>query len=94
MNDNAVVVSGVPREMKLVYILRPAAEWTEEDSSVLWWHLPICEPPYVGSHECMDERDRDGTPSECATLQRSGHLTHWTSMPQPRRATDGAKIHV
>jgi hypothetical protein len=27
-----------------------AAEyWHEELGPVLWWHFPICEPPYVGT---------------------------------------------
>ena len=29
--------------------LRPFAEWHEDHGSVLWWHFPITEPPYVGS---------------------------------------------
>ena len=28
--------------------LRPFAEWHEDHGNVLWWHFPICEPPYVG----------------------------------------------
>lgn len=24
-------------------------EWHEDHGTVLWWRLPICEPPYVGS---------------------------------------------
>lgn len=29
--------------------LRPIAEWHEDFGPVLWWRLPIDEPPYVGT---------------------------------------------
>jgi hypothetical protein len=28
---------------------RPGSEWTEDDGDVLWFHYPICEPPWIGS---------------------------------------------
>lgn len=34
---------------KEALIGRPFAEWHEDRGSVLWWRLPISEPPYVGT---------------------------------------------
>lgn len=28
---------------------RPFCDWHEDRGDVLWWRIPICEPPYVGS---------------------------------------------
>lgn len=28
---------------------RPFCDWNEERGDVLWWRIPISEPPYVGS---------------------------------------------
>jgi len=61
--------------------LHPSSEWHEDIGTVLWWHLPVQEPPYVGAHECMDERDRVGRPTACAQFQRQGWLTHWSYLP-------------
>jgi hypothetical protein len=60
---------------------RPADEWTEEHGDVLWWHLPIEEPPIVGAHACMGEMTRTGRPTDCRRLQEEGWLTHWTPLP-------------
>jgi hypothetical protein len=68
-----------------LYTLHPASEWHDDFGSVLWWHVPICEPPYVGEGEGMGERHADGTPTECAALQRTNWLTHWTRLPDTRR---------
>lgn len=27
----------------------PFEDWHEDYRDVLWWRLPVCEPPYVGS---------------------------------------------
>lgn len=27
----------------------PASEWHDDDGDVLWYRLPVAEPPYVGS---------------------------------------------
>src|SRR5690625_4173312 len=32
----------------------PAEDWHEDDGFVLWWRLPIEEPPYVGNPLCDD----------------------------------------
>ena len=37
------------RAIKTLTMLRPASEYHEDYGDVLWWKLPIEEPPYVGS---------------------------------------------
>lgn len=33
---------------------RPYSEWQEEFGCVLWWLMPIDEPPYLGEPDCSD----------------------------------------
>jgi hypothetical protein len=63
--------------------LRPVADWHDDDGTVLWWHLPVDDPPYVGSGPGANERKANGRPTECALLIQQGFLTHWTPIPQP-----------
>lgn len=79
---------------RLPFILRPADEWREVDGDVLWWHLPICEPPIVGSHQCMGTKDAYGDPTDCARLQEEGWLTHWSPLPceELLESSDGVTI--
>lgn len=37
------------REEKDLYRIRPFCDWHEDYGDVLWWKIPICESPYVGS---------------------------------------------
>lgn len=64
-------------------LLRPLSEYEDDDGSVLWWHVPIQEPPYVGAGPGFDERHADGTRTMCARLLGEGWLTHWSRIPQP-----------
>ena len=48
--------------------LRSASEWRDDDGDVLWWRLPVEEPPYVGS------------PMECGWFE--DFYTHWTPLPK------------
>lgn len=77
-----------------LYLLRPMDEWDESDGDVLWYHLPICEYPIVGSHMGMGESDRDGEPTPCRRLQEEGWLTHWSPLPAAHllRTSDGTPI--
>lgn len=50
------------------WTLRPLDEWHEEDGNVLWWIVPICEPPFAGT-----PLDSDWT----------GEHTHWTKILVP-----------
>ena len=45
---------------------RPADEWHDDDGTVLWWRLPVEEPPYVGSPLNSDWTE--------------GYYTHWTPL--------------
>ena len=74
--------------------LRPAAEWHEDFGPVLWWHLPIEEPPYVGSGPGAGERNADGTPTTCARLLEEGFLTHWSPLPDCKylKTSDGTEV--
>jgi hypothetical protein len=71
-----------------LHTLRPLAEYHEDNGTVLWWHLPIQEPPYVGAGPGMGDCKRDGTPTECARLLAEGWLTHWSPIPQPEVCKD------
>lgn len=77
-----------------LFSLRPASEWREEDGAVLWWHLPVQEPPEVGYGPGAGECRAGGTPTECALALASGWLTHWSRIPDPRKmvATDGEAV--
>ena len=50
----------------------PVAEWSEDDGDVLWWRLPVEEPPYVGSPLCDD--------------WEPGYYTHFTRLQVPAAA--------
>ena len=76
------------------YILRPASEWHDDYGAVLWWHLPVCEPPEVGYGPGAGECNAGGTPTICARQIEEGWLTHWSFLPDPKRitATDGTEV--
>jgi hypothetical protein len=78
-----------------VYTLRPADDWWEEDGPVIWWHLPVCEPPEIGYGPGAGEMTRYGEPTDCAAGIESGWLTHWSYLPQPERMiVDGPAVDV
>lgn len=52
--------------------MRPLDEWHDDVGAVLWWVLPICEPPWCG----------DPTDSEWP-----GYHTHWTPLLIPDQTT-------
>ena len=68
--------------------LRPLSEWHEDEGPVLWWVVPISEPPFCGTP--LD----DDWP---------GHQTHWTPLPRvippgqnhfsPNGAEPGSYVH-
>jgi hypothetical protein len=76
------------------HTLRPAAQWHDDVGTVLWWHLPIQEPPYVGAGAGMNESDRYGEATSCRRLQEDGWLTHWSPLPICDKlvASDGTEI--
>lgn len=48
--------------------LRPKDDWHEDHGSVLWWKVPIDEPPYVGSPLDTDFPE---------------YMTHWQPLVMP-----------
>lgn len=68
-----------------LYFLHPAHQYHEDYGTVLWWHLPIVEPPFVGAGEGMNETQRDGSPTDCRRLQEINWLTHWSFLPDDRK---------
>jgi hypothetical protein len=48
---------------------RPLSQWHEDIGTVLWWKLPVVEPPYVGSP--LDEDFPD-------------YVTCWTPLVLPK----------
>ena len=55
--------------VKTLTTLRPEAEYGEDYGDVLWWTLPITEPPHCGSP--LDSNWQEGI------------YTHWTPLPIP-----------
>lgn len=49
-------------------VARHISDWHEDDGPVLWWKLPVCEPPWAGTP--LD----DDWP---------GYQTHWTTIVCP-----------
>jgi hypothetical protein len=94
VDDLTKHVEDLTATLAVIHTLRPADEYHEDHGVVLWWHLPVQEPPHVGSGQGMDERNPDGTRTTCCRLQRCGWLTHWSPLPDTRRMTvsDGKKV--
>lgn len=67
------------RELETLHTL---ADWCEEDGNVLWWRVPIEEPPYSGHpHD-----------SDWAENEYDDYYTHWSRLPNANEAalTQGA----
>lgn len=64
-----------------LYTLRHVDAYHEDYGTVLWWHVPVQEPPYAGAGPGLDERYADGEPTDCARLIEEGWLTHWSRLP-------------
>jgi len=72
--------------LRRLFILRPRSEYHEDFGIVLWWRLPVQEPPLVGMN--MD--------NEVGALEDyPDGPTHWSPLPDPRfmTASDNAEIH-
>lgn len=48
--------------------LHPIGDWQEDDGNVLWWRLPVCEPPYCGTPNDTDFYADNG----------EGYFTHFS----------------
>lgn len=77
--------------------LRPASEYHEDMGDVLWWLVPICEPPYCGSpkdcgrtvelHTQMQHQPHEvGAPRRYVTRVFvggwPGYHTHFSPLPE------------
>lgn len=63
------------RRLREPPVARPLEEWDEARGSVLWWKLPICEPPWAGT-----PLDSDWP----------GYHTHWTEIVVPVEESSNA----
>lgn len=70
--------------------LHPREEWREDDHDVLWYRLPIKEPPYCGTPNSSDWPEcphGETEPCDCRVqddqrpLLKSGYYTHWQRLP-------------
>lgn len=82
--------------LKELLTLRPAREYREDMGPVLWWLVPITEPPYVGSpRDCGHTVElHTEAPHVQHNLQEEprdvtrifvggwpGYHTHWSPIP-------------
>lgn len=65
-------------EAMALYTLRHVDAYHEDYGTVLWWHVPVQEPPYVGS---PDDKKANGSSTDCSRFIRDGWLTHWSRIP-------------
>lgn len=94
MKDRDVLALPQDKQLDFLHTIRPLDEWHEDHGPVLLWHLPIQEPPYVGSGPGMGTKDRYGDPTEEQVLMDEGWLTHWSPLPICARmkSTDGIEV--
>ena len=64
----AKTLSDVIATLKTLSTPRPLSSWHDDDGAVLWWRIPVDEPPYCG------------TPGDS---DWPGYQTHWTPLPAP-----------
>jgi hypothetical protein len=90
-NDELIEKS---KTLELLLHLRPIADYIESEGDVLWWRVPIDEPPWVGTPQCagysveLHTKDRP-EPRMVMRGQVGGwpgdeYFTHWTPLPRPR----------
>lgn len=70
------------RAVKAMTTLRPASEYHEDMGPVLWWKLPITEPPYVGSpndlgYEAVGTLDMSASDGTKITATARGDIGGW-----------------
>lgn len=68
-------------------VLRPLSEWQEDDGDVLWYRVPICEPPFVSSPLQSDWLVETAN-GRCIKVEDSEEdeprawATHWCHLPR------------
>src|SRR5690349_2602221 len=65
--------------------------WHDDDGSVLWWHFPIQEPPYVGSPLCDDWPFEE---SEEASLGWTRLIVPSSPLVDPAALPAGPQVNV
>lgn len=82
-------------DLRELLTLRPAAEYHEDMGNVLWWVLPLTEPPYVGKPtDCGHTVELHYPEQGEVRINRvfvggwPGYHTHWS--PIPMVVTPGA----
>lgn len=77
---------------------RPYCDWHEDHGSVLWWRIPISEPPYVGMPldlgRDIEVQIGDGVPLKVAEVagwpfdETDEPDLWWTPLPDAKRIQD------
>lgn len=83
-DPDVVIATGLQaaKEALLAFhTLRPVSEYHEDYGTVLWWRVPIEQPPWVGGGPGDGAKYRDGTPTECQLAHDCGWPTHWSPLP-------------
>lgn len=52
--ENILALLAELDELRSALREEPFSEWHEDEGAVLWWRVPVCEPPYCG---CPDDSD-------------------------------------
>jgi hypothetical protein len=60
-------------EWEWLTTLKPKSEWSDDWGDVLWWRVPVVEPPFY-----------QGSPLDTDWCDVEADVTHWTPIPNPR----------
>lgn len=69
--------------------LHPREEWGEEDRDVLWYHVPVQEPPYCGNPNSSDWPEADHGEFYGEPRLPEGYYTHWQRLPPLPKSAGG-----
>jgi hypothetical protein len=88
------------------FVVHPLEDWHDDDGDVLWWRLPVCEPPMVSSPISSDWL-LETVDGGCVAVTDVGDgaidkseikgpwATHWSPLPdtsqQPRVEPKGGR---
>lgn len=77
------LVSAGQKVIERILTFRPRDEYGDDDRNVLWWRVPVEEPPFCGTPNDSDwPEGEDGLPE--------GYYTHWSYLPNPSLETSNA----
>lgn len=84
------------------FVVHPLEDWHEDDGDVLWWRLPIREPPFVSTPLSSDWR-LEAKNGRCITADDVGDggdggyapadikgpwATHWSRFQHPQHSDE------